>query len=92
MEQNLGAGWGGTIKPNLIYDKHSIYNQREEDGLFSKLERKDKENIAKVLRCENMHGASPEARNSHDWREGGVGAIERNDVEKVISEGPCMFF
>lgn len=39
-----------------------------------------------------MHGASPEARNSHDWREGGVGAIERNDVEKVISKGPCMFF
>lgn len=82
---------GGAIKPNLICDKHSIYNQREEDELFSKLERKDKENIAKALRRENMHGASPEARNSHDWR-GGVGAIERDDVKKVISKGPCMFF
>lgn len=36
------------IEPNLIYAKYSIYNQREEDGLFRKLVREDKENIAKA--------------------------------------------
>lgn len=30
-----------------------------------------------------MHGASPEARTSHDWR-GGVGAVERDDVKVFV--------
>lgn len=38
-------------KPNLIPNKYSIYNQREEDGPFCNKERKDGEDIVKAL-CE----------------------------------------
>lgn len=48
VEQNRIRGKKKDIEPNLIYAKYSIYNQREEDGLFRKLEREDKENIAKA--------------------------------------------
>lgn len=77
------------IEPNLIYNKYSIYSQREEDELSCKLEREDKKNIAKALKWESMHGACLGARTSHDWR-GGVGTIERNDV-KEMSRGLSLY-
>lgn len=44
VEQNRILGWGGgdDIEPNLKYDKCSTYNQREDEELFSILEREDK--------------------------------------------------
>lgn len=78
-----GEGGRDDIEPNLIYDKCSIYNQREDDELFRILKWENKKSTAKALRWESMHGASPEARTSHDWRRE-VGVVARHDVKVFV--------